>query len=376
MHSTVESPSNAQFTKHSHFNDKNTPHSLKPVSAQISFDRPARSEEVSGAKIKMKAALNIALLVFDGIQILDVSGPAAVFAAANDAVGTEHYKVHILSMDGGAVQSNCEIALSTMSLESVVPNTIDTMLIAGGRDTGILVFSAENHAKSWVLDASSNCRRFGSICTGAFALAHFGLLNGKRATTHWSACSELAASYPEVHVDSEALFVQDGRTWTSAGVSTGIDMCLAMVASDLGEQVSNSIARRLVLYAKRPGYQSQFSDVLTAQAKATSAFGDLVEWMRENLTEELSVPRLAAKVSMSERNFHRRFTESMAETPAHFVESLRLEKARLLLVAMVPLKTIAAATGYPNAAHFSKAFERRIGLAPGLFRDLHSQCND
>ena len=261
--------------------------------------------------------------------------------------------------------------MATRRIRSIRPGAIDTLLIAGGDDKKVLAFAQHADVKLWVVSTSQKCRRYGSICSGALALAHFGLLDGKQATTHWSACEELATQYPRVQVDADALYVQDGHLWTSAGVTTGIDMCLAMVTSDLGEAASNAIARRLVLYAKRPGYQSQFSQVLTAQTNAASQFSGLVDWMREHLAEPLRVAQLASRAAMSERNFHRNFTQCMSETPAHFVESLRLEKARLLLAAMVPIKSVAAATGYNSGGQLSKAFERRIGIPPSLYRELH-----
>jgi len=225
--------------------------------------------------------------------------------------------------------------------------------------------------RTWVVQASQGARRYGSICTGTFALAHFGLLEGRRVATHWSACGTLATRCPAVEVDTQALFVNDGRLWTSAGVTTGIDMSLEMVASDLGNAVAHVIAKRLVLYARRPGYQSQFSPVLTAQSHADAPFAALIDWMRENLAQQLDVPRLADKVAMSERTFLRRFTKSTGETPAHFVETLRLDQTRNLLAAGMSLKEIAARTGYLTGAQLSKAFDRRFGMTPLLFRELH-----
>ncbi len=168
--------------------------------------------------------LTIALLVYDGIQILDATGPAAVFAAANDAVGATHYDVRILSINGGSVQSNCAVALVTEALHSLDPRSIDTLLIAGGSYQPTCDFGADPTLQQWMQPASTSCRRLGSVCTGAFALARLGLIDGKQATTHWSACGELATRYPRVQVSPDALFVQDGNVWTSAGVSTGIDM--------------------------------------------------------------------------------------------------------------------------------------------------------
>lgn len=319
----------------------------------------------------MTSSLNIAFLAFDGVQILDVTGPAAVFAAANDAVGKMFYRVHILSAAGGEVQSNSAVRLMTRALKTLAPRQIDTWLVAGGDAKGLSMLAANSEVRKWALRASAHARRFGSICSGTFVLAHLGLINGKRVATHWDACLELARHFPEVHVDSNALYVEDGSVWTSAGVTTGIDMTLAMVERDLGSTVANAIAKRLVLYARRPGYQTQFSPVLIAQTRADGPFAELIDWMKEHLSERLDVPTLAARVSMSERSFHRKFTSLIGETPAHFVETLRLDQARNLISTGVSIKEIAAKTGYSTAAQFSKAFDRRFGMSPSLFREVH-----
>ena len=313
----------------------------------------------------------VGLLTFNGTQALDVTGPASVFAAANDVVRTMHYDVHILSELGGLVQTNSAVAIATEALKDIAPASIDTLLIVGGDDDAIRRLAANRPVQQWATAASANAQRLGSICTGAFALAQFGLIAGKRVATHWSGCAELAGLHPEIQVDANALFVQDGKVWTSAGVTTGIDMCLELVSNDLGSAVANAIAKRLVLYARRPGYQSQFSPLLSAQTKADAPFANLIQWMGEHLSENLEVPRLAARVAMSERSFHRKFTAATGETPAHFVETLRLDQARSLLSARIALKEIAARTGYANAAQLSKAFERRFGLSPLLFREMH-----
>jgi transcriptional regulator GlxA family with amidase domain len=312
----------------------------------------------------------VALLVYEGIQVLDVTEPAAVFAAANDACGALHYQVHILSREGGLVQSNSAPVLWSEPLRSLTPAAMDTVLLSGG-GPAVAALVADEAAAEWLRTASAHCRRLGAICTGAFGLAELGLLDGKRVATHWGACAELARRYPQLQVDANSLYVQDGKVWTSAGVSTGIDMCLAMVSADLGEAVSTAIAKRLVLYAKRPGHQSQFSQLLAAQSAAGAPFGELVEWMRERLREPLDVPRLAERMAMSNRNFHRRFTARMGETPARFVEDLRLESARQMLAAGQTLKQVAMQTGYTSAGQLAKAFERRIGMAPSLFQALH-----
>ena len=319
----------------------------------------------------MASPLNIALLAFDGVQVLDITGPAAVFAAANDAAGKAFYRVHILSAAGGEVQSNSGVKLVTRALKAVPPRTIDTWLIAGGEARALRTIAANENVRKWAVQAGAKARRFGSVCSGTFILAHFGLIDGKRVATHWEACAELAQRYPQLEVDANALYVEDGRVWTSAGVTTGIDMALALVERYLGSAIASAIAKRLVLYARRPGYQAQFSPVLMAQMRADQPFAELVDWMKENLPHKLDVSVLAERAAMSERSFHRKFTRVMGETPAYFVETLRLDQARALLAAGISLKEIAAKTGYSTAAQFSKAFDRRFGMMPTLFREMH-----
>jgi transcriptional regulator GlxA family with amidase domain len=319
----------------------------------------------------MPKPLDVAILAFAGCQVLDVSGPAMVFEAGNNSSGQARYNVHILSSRGGTIQTNSAVALVTKPLKALPPRAIDTLLIAGGDRTGLRMMAADDAVLKWAVQTSRKARRYGSVCTGAFALAHFGLLSGKRVATHWSACSELAELCPDAHVDANASFVNDGRLWTSAGVTTGIDMSLAMVASDLGEAVANAIAKRLVLYARRPGYQSQFSPVLGAQSQAAAPFTDLIDWIREHLAGPLDVQRLAARVSMSERTFLRHFTRSIGMTPARFVETLRLDQTGAYLAAGMSLKEIAPKVGYLSCTQLSRAFDRRFGMTPSLFRESH-----
>ena len=223
---------------------------------------------------------------------------------------------------------------------------------------------------------SALTRRYGSVCTGAFVLAAAGLLDGKRVATHWASCQRLAERYATLDVDADSLYVVDGRVWTSAGVTTGIDMALALVEADLGAATANLSARHFVLYARRPGYQSQFSPLLQAQTSAQSAaeapFVKLIDWMQAHLDQPLDVPALAARAGLSERSFYRKFTDATGKTPAHFVESLRLDAARTLLAEGLSLKAIAARVGLRSSARLGQAFERRFGMAPSLFRELHA----
>jgi transcriptional regulator GlxA family with amidase domain len=308
----------------------------------------------------------LTLLAYDGCQLLDVTGPAAVFGAANDAMGRKVYNLQIVSPDGGAVAANCGVVLMSRR----IGGQADTLLVAGGSRNQQAVI-ARDDVRRWLHRAAPRARRYGSICTGAFVLAAAGLLDGKRVATHWASCARLAREYPALAVDPDQLYVVDGKVWTSAGVTTGIDMALALVEADLGAATANLIARHFVLYARRPGYQSQFSPLLQAQGAADAPFAALIDWMQAHLDRPLDVPRLAQRAGLSERSFYRKFTDATGKTPAHFVETLRLDAARALLGNGMPLKTIAGKVGLRSSARLGQAFERRFGMAPSLFREMH-----
>src|SRR6185503_9357087 len=203
------------------------------------------------------------ILAYDGCQLLDISGPAAVFGAANEWAAAPVYDLQIVSADGGLVTSNCGVALHSKK----IGGQPDTLLVAGG-SRGLKVAMTHEGTRKWLQRVAPRTARYGSVCTGAFVLASAGLLDGKRVATHWAHFARLAEKFPAVSVDAEALYVVDGKVWTSAGVTTGIDMALALVEADLGAATANLIARHFVLYARRPGYQSQFSPMLQAQAAA------------------------------------------------------------------------------------------------------------
>ena len=315
----------------------------------------------------------IALIAFDGFQILDITGPASVFSAANDALGKPYYQVVTVSAKGGLVSSHSGISVQSQDYKSSTLGSIDTLLIAGGSADGLETLSRNEPFMKWIKQTVQRTHRYGSVCTGAFILGHLGLLKKKKVATHWSSCEKLAMLYPDAEVDANALFVNQGMLWTSAGVTTGIDMSLEMVAQDLGTEIANIIAKRLVLYAKRPGYQSQFSPLLKAQANAEPQFLKLIEWLRERLDQNIDIPRMAERMAMSERSFYRKFTQCFGETPRDYVEKLRLDNARNLLSSKTSLKQIAILNGYSTAAQLTKAFERRFGVSPMMFRKMHCQ---
>jgi len=319
----------------------------------------------------------VVFVVYPGFEILDVSGPSSVFNGANHALTMEgrpsFYAIDLVSGCGGPVASSCGVAVETGRIGELSSRSIDTLLVAGAEREPLRSAMADPMLREALPRLAAGAGRFGSVCTGIFILAARGLLDGCRVATHWDACKSLAEVFPKVKVDSDALYVRDGRLWTSAGVTTGIDMALAMISDDLGPAIAGKAAKRLVLYARRPGHQSQFSPLLQAQVKADSPFADLIGWMHGNLSGSLDVPALAARAGLSERTFHRKFVAATGETPARFVETVRLDAARMLLSRGSSLKSVAAQVGLFPATRLSEAFERRFGLSPRLFRDMHAE---
>lgn len=319
----------------------------------------------------------VVFAVYPGFELLDTSGPGSVFNSANRALDQAGkpplYGIDMVSAEGGPIASSSGMVVATRRARQLAGEEIGTLLVAGAEREELLPAMADPGLLEWLPRLADRAQRFGSVCTGAFILAVAGLLDGCRIATHWDACAPFAEAFPSVTVDPDALFVTDGRLWTSAGVTTGIDMALTMVSRDLDAAIAGEVAKRLVLYARRPGYQSQFSALLQAQAKADSPFADLVGWIQANLDSPLEVPVLAERAGLTERTFHRKFVAATGETPARFVESARLDAARMLLSRGLSLKSVAAKVGLFPAARLSEAFERRFGVAPRLFRDMHAQ---
>ena len=305
------------------------------------------------------------LIGFDGMQTLDVTGPAEVFAMAG-------YAVEVLSTGGGARETSSSIVMQTRDLACVRPRASDVVLVAGGGEAAVRAAIADACLLSWLRRAAPRVRRIGSVCSGAFVLAAAGILDGKRAATHWSATDRLARAFPRTHVDADAIFVQDGNVWTSAGVTTGIDLSLAIVEEDHGRALADSIAARLVLYLRRPGFQSQFSEALVAQTEASDPLGAAIAWTRANLAKA-DVESFARRAGLSVRTLHRRCLEVLGTTPARLIDRLRVERARALLeTSDLPAKTLAAQCGFGNTTRMKRAFERELGIAPREYRLLHA----
>ena len=303
---------------------------------------------------------------------MDFSGPISVFSTANELRDEQVYHVELVSVNGGKIGTDSGVEVLSKSIDSVHQFNIDTIIVSGGGRNAINMQLADKLLLDWLRGKENKVRRMASVCSGAFILAKAGLLQGKSAATHWSACHTLAKHYPKVKVDENALYVTDGKLWTSAGVTTGIDMCLAMLEQDLSSGLANEVAQQLVLYARRPGHQSQFSPVLNAQSRAGEPFSDLLEWMQENIHLGLDVRLLADRCNMSERTFYRHFTASTGMTPANLLLRLRLDRVRVLLSSNEHTKRIVKLTGFSSVTHMSSAFLRHFGISIAVYKTLHN----
>jgi transcriptional regulator GlxA family with amidase domain len=314
----------------------------------------------------MPRTREILVLAVEGCESLDVMGPVEVFDyAARQVPGAYRIRVVGPSTEGWITMSN-GIGIKVDPLPDPVPRH-DTLVIAGGMGARAAVDDQE--VLDWIVRASKKAKRTTSVCTGAYLLAAAGLLDDRRATTHWEWCDGLAENYPEVRVDPDPVFIRDGDIWTSAGVTAGMDLALALVEDDLGPEVALSVARELVVFFKRPGGQSQFSGALSAQQATQPALRELQAWIVGNLDADLSVSVLAKRASMSERSFTRAFRREVGQSPAAYVEALRIEHARALLEDGAPsLEAVAQAAGFASAEVLRRAFHRRVGVSPGDYR--------
>lgn len=319
----------------------------------------------------MPAKRRIILIVFDGFQLLDMSGPAAVFHAASDFTDDQPYEIVVASSKGGPVRSSCGAEVGSVAVAAISLGTQDTVLAVGGTEAGLRTSIAEGVIPAWLRQSAGLAERFGSICVGTFLLGAAGLLDGMRVCSHWRSCDILESMFPNAQVDPDALYARDGVLWSSAGVSSGIDMALAMLEEDHGPDLKARVARGLVVYAHRPGLQSQFSEVLEAQSRRDGRFSELLDWIGLNLNTPLRAEDLAERAGMSHRSFLRHFQQSVGMTPAKYAEQLRLARAKELLASGTAVKTVPGHIGYRSEAAFRTAFERRFGLAPLEFSKLH-----
>ena len=315
----------------------------------------------------------VAIVAFDPCDMLDVVGPLEVFALANHALDRERdarlrYAPSVVAVRAAPLTSESGLTLMPKTtLASATRRGIDTLVVSGG--AGARKACEDLRTMRSIARAARAARRVASVCTGAFVLARAGLLAGRRATTHWAFCQELASTYPDVHVEADPIFVRDGNVWTSAGVTAGIDLALALVEHDLGSKIAAAVARWLVVFVRRAGGQSQFSAQLSLQAAQREPIRDLVAFIAAHPEIALPVPELAHRAGMSVRNFTRVFRAETGSTSAAFVERVRVENARRALEDTTQsIDGIARASGFESAAALRRAFSRRVRLSPSEYR--------
>jgi len=305
----------------------------------------------------------IVILAYDDAQPIDIAGPLQAFATANEEAGGEAYRVSVAAFHGGALT----LAGGLPVLAARLPRSrADTLMVPGG--PGVHAARQDPRQLAAVRKLAARARRICSVCTGAFLLAEARLLDNRSAVTHWRSCERLAKEYPNVRVLSDPIWVRNGQIWTSAGVTAGIDLTLALIEEDLGAAVALQVARRLVVYMRRPGGQAQHSAPLALQA--ADAFGPLLEWVLANLHKPLKVEQLAEQSGMAPRSFHRHFLARTQLTPARAVERLRLDQARALIeTTNLRLITIAARVGFGSEERLRRSFHRALGVGPSEYRD-------
>jgi transcriptional regulator GlxA family with amidase domain len=314
----------------------------------------------------------IEIVAFPDVQLLDVAGPLQVFESANSELRQRGrppaYVTRVIARSSPLVSSAGLGLMPSPLCRSDRP--VDTLLVAGG--SGVHEAIADAKLVRWLATRAMTARRVASVCTGAFLLGAAGLLDGKRAVTHWNECSRLSQLYPKAHIETDPIFIQDGALWSSAGVTAGIDLSLAMVEADIGHAISMAVARDLVVFLKRPGGQTQFSAALSLQDR-DSCFDRLHGWMANHLSNDLSVPALAARAGMSERTFVRRYRSGVGLTPARAVETLRVEATRQLLISgELPIKRIAQKCGFGSEETLRRSFVREVGITPRDYRERFS----
>jgi transcriptional regulator GlxA family with amidase domain len=308
----------------------------------------------------------VVLLAFPGAQILDITGPSEAFALA-ERISPRSYSIELVTSSGGELPTSGGLRLLADRSLADCRGPIHTLLVAGG--AGVRDALADESLLRWLAGAAKRARRVASVCTGAFLLAEIGLLDGRRASTHWLAADALARRHPRVEVDPSPIFIGDGKVFTSAGITAGIDLALALIEDDLGHGVSLEVARMLVLFVRRPGGQAQFSVSLAGQAAERRSLRELQVWIGEHLDADLRVDELAQRVFMSPRNFARVFAEQVGVTPARYVESLRVERARSLLEdGETSIEEVARVCGFRSVEILRRSFARRLGVAPAAYR--------
>ena len=330
----------------------------------------------------MKKSANLGIkrvvfVIYPGVTLLDATGPIQAFSSANNteaAQGQRIYDVVVASPQGGMVATDCTVDLGSVSLEQAAALPIDTLIVAGG--DGVLDAVEQSGLVDWIGQRKSDSRRVASTCMGTFLIAAAGLLDGLSATTHWRHVEELQNRFPNIQVKRDPLFIRNGKIWSSAGVTAGIDLALAMIEEDMGHEAAMQVAQTLVVFFKRPGGQSQFSDILTVQsAEVDGLFSGLHAWIAGHLQSDLSVPTLAERLAMSPRNFARKYKDKIGITPAKTVEMMRVNAAKRMLVkGNRSLAEIALHTGFIDEQRLRRAFQRHVGTSPMAYRETFGEA--
>ncbi|MFZ2169491.1 MAG: GlxA family transcriptional regulator [Methylococcaceae bacterium] len=337
--------------------------------------KPATSEKfiTAQAQAREPKVRNIAMVVYPGVEILDVTGPLEVFSFANIGLKLSGlssdpvYSIEVLAAKPGPITASCGLQIIANKAYSDVHDGIDTLLIAGTIDVDYLL--CDPALQDWVRAIAPRVKRLSAVCTGAFLLAESGLLDGLCVTSHWLFCDRLARDYPSITVDPDRIFVRDGYISTSGGVTSGIDMALSLIEEDWGSDLALMVARYLVMFLKRPGGQSQFSAYLTSEATRPEV-KDLQAWIMIHLTEDLRVETLAKRMFMSPRNFARFFLAETGMTPAKFVELARIDAARHYLGSTeLPIESVADIVGFKDPERMRRAFIRQLSVNPQNYRD-------
>lgn len=317
------------------------------------------------------SARRIGILVVEGVQLLDVSGPADVFAEANIQAGRAEYDIRVLGTMPGMVRASSGMRLATdgtLGQEAGAP--FDTLLVAGAPHLHRRARDA--HLLGQLRDAAHDSRRYGSVCTGAFLLAAAGLLDGRRVTTHWAVADHFARMFPAVTLEVDAIHIRDGKVRTAAGVTAGLDLALALVEEDLGAELAHRVASQLVMYFRRPGGQLQYSRGRQTRPAGRSALQDVQRWVIAHPGAHHSVADLADRAGVSPRHFARLFREEVGITPSAWVEGVRIEAARQLLEEGLPPKRASARCGFVDVETFRRAFQRKLGVTPAAYRNQHA----
>ena len=318
---------------------------------------------VNKSAISARAAHRVVIVLIDGVNPIDATGPSTAFATANKVVPSAYEIVHAC-VEGDTVMAENGLCFSRLTCVSDITEPVHTIMLTGGDETALFNAASSEPLRRWMQAQSREAVRYGSVCTGAFLMAAFGLVERHTVVTHWASCDLLGQMFPRLNVDPSAMYILDGNVFSSAGVTGGIDLTLALIEQDLGHEVASKVAKSMVLFLRRPGGQAQFSETLVAQAGQGSQFGTLTTWITDNLSTDLRVPVLAARMHMSDRTFARRFSKEVGRTPAAFVKMVRLEAAcRWLETTTWPVNKVARECGFGSVDALERVLRKEKGLS-------------